>query len=118
MDFLNELPEWVKWLGAIGGTIAGGVLFLRQYLSGAAAERASDTGQIEALGVYKSMVSELRQALAEANTRADQFAKERNEAIEMAGTLKGQISELNSQVKRLSDQVEKLTEQLNAKNKI
>lgn len=118
MEIFDKLPEWMKWLGAIAGTIAGGALFLRQYLSGAAAERASDSGQIAALDVYKSMVSELRTALAEANARADQFAKERNEAIELAGTLKGQIAELNRQVEGLRVQVGQLMEQLNAKKQI
>ncbi len=118
MEFLNELPLWLKWLGGIAGTIAGGALFLRQYLSGAAAERASDTGQIAALDVYKSMVGELRTALAEANTRADQFAKERNEAIEIVGTLKGQLSEMTRQLELQGRELNELraqVEKLNAK---
>ncbi|MFA9287990.1 hypothetical protein ACCQ08_24650 [Comamonas sp. SY3] len=115
---MNELPEWVKWLGAIGGTIAGGVLFLRQYLSGAAAERANDSGQIAAINVWRQ-VAEAAQAQATAERgRADQFAKERNEAIELVGTLKGQLAEMNRQLAVLQTKVDQLTEQLNAKNKI
>ena len=118
MEFLDQLPDWVKWLGGIGGTIAGASLFLRQYLSAAATVRASDSAQIVALDVYKAMVEGLRNALETANQRSDQFAKERNEAIALAGELKGQIAEMTKQLAGLQHEVGKLREELNAKNKI
>ena len=112
MEFLNDFPAWLKWLAGIAGTIAGGALFLRQYLSGAAAERASDSGQIAALQVYKDMVSELKGLLNDANTRSDQFAKERNEAIEIFGTLKGQLAEMTRQIEAQSREINELRAQM------
>lgn len=118
MEFLDQLPDWVKWIGGIGGTLAGASLFLRQYLSAAATVRASDSAQIEALDVYKTMVDGLREALVIANKRSDDFARERNEAISLAGELKGQIAAMTAQVDGLRREVGQLRDELNAKNKI
>ena len=122
MEFFKELPSGWQGLGAAVGAIVAGMIFLRQFLSGAAASRASDAGQIEALDVYKQMVSELRASLVEVNTRADRFAQERNDAIQTLGDLRGQLKEMTRQLEdqgrelvALRRQVNELTEQLNAK---
>lgn len=122
MESLANLPEPLKWAAGILGTLAAGMIFMRQYLSGAEAQRASDAGQIAALDVYKEMVSGLRDQVATANQRADQFAKERNEAIEQIGQLKGQMAEMSRQIKEQSEElthlrgeVQQLSEGLHAK---
>lgn len=122
MEFLKDLPGGWQGLGAAVGVIAAGMVFLRQFLSGAAAARASDAGQIEALDVYKQMVSELRASLAEVNQRADRFAQERNDALQSLGDLRGQLKEMTRQLEEqgrelagLRQQVSNLQEQLNAK---
>lgn len=123
MELLNSLPEGWKGIGGLLGVIAAGVIFLRQYLSGAAASRASDAGQIEALQVYKDLNADLRAQLTEVNSRADRFAAERNAAIEALGGLRGQVQEMTRQLEEqgrelaaLRAQVAQLQEQLNAKN--
>lgn len=122
MELLGALPDGWKGIGAMLGVIAAGAIYLRQYMSGAAAARASDTGQIEALGVYKELNADLRAALVEANTRADHFAAERNAAVVAMGKLEGQLAEMvrrleeqAAELAALRKQVTELTEQLNAK---
>lgn len=125
-----DLAEMTKGLpggplGAIGGLlglIAGAGLYFRQFISGAAASRASDSGQIAALVVYQSMVDMLNKRVIESDQRADGFAKERNDAISAMGNLQGQMDAMNRQLEAQSqelvsvrEQVRKLTEQLNAK---
>lgn len=112
MDLLDKLPQGWAGIGALLGVLAGGVIFLRQFLSGAAATRASDEGQIAALDVYRQMVNELRSQLEAANTRADQFAKERNEAIAMLGKSEGQMAEMARQIERQSHEIRILREQV------
>lgn len=112
MDLLDKLPQGWAGIGALLGVLAGGFLFLRQYLSGAAAARASDEGQIAALDVYKEMVAELRTLLDAANARADQFAKERNEAVAMLGESRGQMAEMARQIERQSQEIRILREQV------
>lgn len=109
-------------IGGLLGIIAAAGVYFRQYLSGAAASRASDNGQIAALAVYQSMVEMLNKRVIESDMRADGFAKERNEAISAMGKLQGQMDAMNRQLDNqsqelvlLREQVRKLTEQLNDK---
>lgn len=112
MEFLDKLPD--GWLGVGGalGLLAGMVVYMRQYLSGAAAIRASDGGQIAALDVYQKMVDGLLVQLEAANARADQFAKERNEAIALLGKSEGQMAEMARQIERQSHEIRILREQV------
>lgn len=118
MEILDKLPEWIKWLGALLGTFAGGFLFLRQYLSGAAAERASNDSQIAGIAVWQKLAEAAQLQAAQERERADQFAKERNEAIMLVGKLHGQLEQLNQQVESLRGEVKLLTEQLSAKKSL
>ena len=118
MEFLDNLPEGIKWIGGVLGVIGGGFLFLRQYLSSASAERASNDSQIAGIAVWQKLaeVAQLQANLE--RERSDQFARERNEAIALNSKLQGQLEELNRQVEELRKQVKILTEQLDAKKQI
>ncbi len=123
MPELTALPGgWWTVIGGTLGTIAAAGLYLRQYLSGAAAQRASDTGQITALGVYQQLLQDAIKRAAEAETRADGFAKERNEALQNLGRMEGrlaavqqQLEEALARISELTTQVTQLREQVDAK---
>ncbi|PYE79450.1 hypothetical protein [Xylophilus ampelinus] len=120
---LNGLPGGP--MGAIGmaiGAIGGGFIFLRQYLSRGAADRADDAGRVSAINVYKELLEAERAARALADKRADDFARERNEAITMMGQLQGQLAGMQrqlehatSEIASLENRVRELTEQVHAK---
>ncbi|KQM68768.1 hypothetical protein ASE76_13810 [Xylophilus sp. Leaf220] len=120
---LNGLPGGP--MGAIGmaiGAIGGGFIFLRQYLSRGAADRADDAGRVSAINVYKELLEAERAARLTADKRADDFARERNEAITMLGKLQGQIEAMQRQLEHatteiagLENRVRELTEQVHAK---
>lgn len=109
-------------IGGVLGVIAAGAIYFRQYLSGAAAARASDDGQIAALQVYKDLLESATKRQAEAELRADRFAQERNDAVAAVGRLEGQIAALTRQLEiqtqeiaALHEQVRALKEQVHAK---
>ena len=123
MAELNQLPGgWWTVIGGTLGTIAAAGLYLRQYLSGAAAQRASDDGQITALGVYQQLLADAIKRAGEAEIRADGFAKERNEALQNLGRMEGrlaavqqQLDEALTRIAELTSQVTQLREQVDAK---
>jgi chromosome segregation ATPase len=122
MDLVKNMPGGNLGIGGLLGLIGAAAIYFRQYLSGANASRASDAGQIAALAVYQNMVDMLRKSESDAQTRADTFARERNEAIAAVGKLQGQMEAMarqlevqSSELQSLREQVRKLTEQLNAK---
>lgn len=120
---LNAMPGGP--LGALVGAataITGGFIFLRQFLSRGAADRADDAGRVSAINVYKELLEAERAARALADKRADDFARERNEAITMMGKLQGQLEGMQRQlqlateeISSLQKQVRQLTEQVHAK---
>ncbi|ABM32933.1 hypothetical protein QRO08_09735 [Paracidovorax citrulli] len=120
---LNNFPGGP--FGALGAgmtAIASGFLFLRQYLSRGAADRADDAGRVSAINVYKELLEAERAARAQADKRADEFAKERNEAVTALGKLQGQLEGMQRQLQHATEeitslqaQVRELTEQVHAK---
>lgn len=120
---LNTLPGGpFGVLATAAAAIGGGFIFLRQYLSRGAADRADDAGRVSAINVYKELLEAERAARALADKRADDFAHERNEAIKALGEMQGQLtamagqlSEQTKELARLRDQVRTLEEQINAK---
>ncbi|WP_046059695.1 hypothetical protein [Paracidovorax citrulli] len=123
MPELNGLPGgWWTVVGGALGTITAAGLYLRQYLSAAAVQRASDAGQIAALGVYKELLGDAIKRATDAETRADGFAKERNEALQNLGRMEGQLAavrrqldEALSRIAELTALVTQLREQVDAK---
>lgn len=78
-------------------------------------------GQIEALDVYKELLKTEREARHQESARADQFAKERNEAYQQVWELKGQLKAMSEQMAvqnlelvALRDQLRELKEQIDA----
>ena len=51
-------------LGALSTAVVSGFLFLRQYLSRGAADRADDAGRVSAINVYKELLEAERAARA------------------------------------------------------
>lgn len=109
-------------LGAGAAAVASGFLFLRQYLSRGAADRADDAGRVSAINVYKELLEAERAARAQADKRADDFARERNEAVTTLGRLQGQLETMQRQLQTATEeitslqaQVRELTEQVHAK---
>lgn len=120
---LNAMPGGP--LGAMAGAataIAGGFIFLRQFLSRGAADRADDAGRVSAINVYKELLEAERAARLLAEKRADDFAHQRNEAIAMMGKLQGQLEGMQRQlqaateeISSLESRVRQLMEQVHAK---
>lgn len=120
---LNAMPGGpLGVLATAAAAITGGFIFLRQFLSRGAAERADDAGRVSAINVYKELLEAERAARALADKRADDFARERNEAITMMGKLQGQLEGMQRQlqaateeISSLENRVRQLTEQVYAK---
>lgn len=104
--------------GVFGGAAAIGisafVYFWSQRNSREAAS-ADTAGQIKALGVYEEMLKTEREAKAQAEQRADMFAKERNEAYQQVWELKGQLKQLTEELARVRQELDALKERINAK---
>jgi chromosome segregation ATPase len=69
--------------------------------------KAADDRNQELITQHAAEMVEMRTALREAVARADQFARERNDAIRLIGELNGKIEALQGEVSRLRDSVEK-----------
>ncbi|GKS83208.1 chemotaxis protein [Acidovorax sp. SUPP1855] len=120
---LNSVPGGpFAALSAAAAAIAGGAVVFRQWLSRGAADRADDAGRVSAINVYKELLEAERLARAEADKRADGFAKERNDAVTALGELRGQLAAMsrqledqNAELGALREQVRALKEQIDAK---
>ncbi|QMV32464.1 hypothetical protein F1_00012 [Ralstonia phage Heva] len=101
-------PDSQLWglIGGAAGAVVAAFVMLRKYLSRDAVDRAGDAADIGAIKRLNDLLDEERKARREAETRADMFAKERNEAIMQIGELKGQIAALTMQVALLNSKVE------------
>lgn len=123
MDEALKLFGEIK--GAVGGAVAIAIsVFVYLWTQKNSRQAAdADTGaQIKALGVYEAMLSKERERSAQAEQRADQFAKERNEAYQQVWELKGQLKAVLDQLQaqslelaQLREQVRAMKEQINAK---
>lgn len=111
-EFLENLPDGWKAFAFALGAIGGGFLMLRQYLSGAEAQRVSDQAQIAAIDVYKQMVAELRSLLDSERARSDNFARERNEAVSMLADYKAKIADMTRQIELQSARIEAQSEEI------
>lgn len=117
------LPAGLGAWGTVIGMVVGGAIFMRRFFSKDALGRADDSGQMHSIDTLKQILAEERTARHVAEKRADEFAKERNEAWQLLGDLKGQLSSMVQTIKtqtgelsELRDQVRQLREQLDGKN--
>ncbi|MQR02332.1 chemotaxis protein [Glaciimonas soli] len=107
---MNQLGDVVPGgtsgvIGSIAAAVFACFIFLRKYLASDAAARADDLGKVSALDLYKQLLESERTARISADARADQFAKERNEAWQMMGDMRGELMALREEVKQLRDQI-------------
>lgn len=105
MDPTDLGPGTATWLGGSATVIFGGLLWLRRFLSKDAADRAMDNADIGTVRRLNELLDSERVARKEAETRADQFAKERNELAASVGRMEGRIDALTSQVSQLTEKV-------------
>jgi predicted nuclease with TOPRIM domain len=112
MDPTDLGPGTATWLGGTGTVLLGAFLWLRKFLSKDAADRAMDNADIgtvrrlnELLDSEREARKVEREARIQAEARADQFAKERNELAAAVGRMEGRIDALTSQVAQLTDKV-------------
>jgi len=105
MDPTDLGPGTATWLGGTGTVLLGGFLWLRKWLSRDATDRAMDTADIGVVRRLNELLDIEREARKEAEARADQFAKERNDLAATVGRMEGKIEALTSQVAGLTERV-------------
>lgn len=105
MDPTDLGPGTATWLGGSATVIFGGLLWLRKFLSKDAADRAMDNADIGTVRRLNELLDSERTARKEAEARADQFAKERNDLAASVGRMEGKIEALTSQVAQLTERV-------------
>ncbi|AVH39257.1 chemotaxis protein [Pseudomonas monteilii] len=102
MDPTDLGPGTVTWLSGTGTVLLGAFLWLRKWLSRDAAERAMDSADVAVIRRLTELLDIERDARREAETKADQLARERNELVLTVGRLQGKIMVLSSQLSRSS----------------
>ncbi|WP_060489641.1 hypothetical protein [Pseudomonas sp. NBRC 111121] len=105
MDPTDLGPGTATWLGGTGTVLLGGFLWLRKFLSKDAADRAMDNADIGTVRRLNELLDSEREARKLAESRADQFAKERNDLAATVGRMEGKIEALTSQVANLTERV-------------
>jgi ABC-type transporter Mla subunit MlaD len=112
MDPTDLGPGTVTWLGGSATVVLGGLLWLRRFLSKDATDRAMDSADIGTLKRLNELLNQERAARKEAESRADQFAKERNDLAAAVGRMEGKIEALTSQVAQLTDRVTQQSDEI------
>ena len=112
MDPTDLGPGTATWLGGSATVVLGGLLWLRKFLSKDATDRAMDSADIGTLRRLNELLNQERAARKEAEARADQFAKERNDLAAAVGRLEGKIEALTSQVAQLTDRVTQQSDEI------
>ncbi|MDB1112962.1 chemotaxis protein [Pseudomonas extremaustralis] len=112
MDPTDLGPGTATWLGGTGTVLLGVFLWLRKFLSKDATDRAMDSADIGTLKRLNELLNQERAARKEAESRADQFAKERNDLAAAVGRMEGKIEALTSQVGQLTERVTEQSEEI------
>ncbi|WP_339419018.1 chemotaxis protein [Pseudomonas sp. RL_105y_Pfl1_103] len=112
MDPTDLGPGTATWLGGSATVVLGGLLWLRRFLSKDATDRAMDSADIGTLKRLNELLNQERAARKEAEARADQFAKERNDLAAAVGRMEGKIEALTSQVSQLTERVTEQSEEI------
>ena len=112
MDPTDLGPGTATWLGGSATVVLGGLLWLRKFLSKDATDRAMDNADIGTLRRLNELLNQERSARKEAEARADQFAKERNDLAAAVGRMEGKIEALTSQVGQLTERVTLQSEEI------
>lgn len=112
MDPTDLGPGTATWLCGSATVVLGGLLWLRRFLSKDATDRAMDSADIGTLKRLNELLNQERAARKEAEARADQFAKERNDLAAAVGRMEGKIEALTSQVAQLTDRVTQQSDEI------
>jgi len=105
-------PGTATWLGGSATVVLGGRRWLRRFLSKDVTDRAMDSADIGTLKRLNELLNQERAARKEAEARADQFAKERNDLAAAVGRMEGKIEALTSQVAQLTDRVTQQSDEI------
>lgn len=81
-------------LGVAGAAVIGAVLWLRNFLTRSATERAADTAQT-------AVIDMLNKQLATEQARSESFRKSLDEATTQIGGLRRQVADLTDQIAKL-----------------
>ena len=100
MDPTDLGPGTVTWLSGTGTVLLGAFLWLRKWLSRDAVDRAMDSADIAVIHRLTELLDIERDARREAEAKADQLAKERNELVMTVGRLQGKVMALTKQSDR------------------
>jgi hypothetical protein len=100
-EFGGENTGLVGIISTAAAAFVGAFLFLRRWLSSDANERRKDQADVDAIDRLMKLLDSERKRADDAEARADQFAKERNDAVKMIGELKGEIAALRQKVESL-----------------
>jgi len=87
-------------LGVAGAAVIGGVLWLRNFLSRSATDRAADTAQT-------AVIEMLNRQLATEQARSESFRKSLDDATTQIGALRRQVADLTDQISRLQADLRK-----------
>ena len=112
MDPTDLGPGTATWLGGTGTVLLGGILWLKRYLQKDATERAMDNADIGTVRRLNELLDSERSRANAAEARADQFAKERNDAVAAVGRMEGKIEALTSQVAQLTQRVTQQSDEI------
>ena len=97
MDPTDLGPGTVTWLSGTGTVLLGAFQWLRKWLSRDAVDRAMDSADIAVIHRLTELLDIERDARREAEAKADQLAKERNELVMTVGRLQGKVMALTNQ---------------------
>lgn len=88
-------------LGVAGAAVIGGVLWLRNFLSKSATDRAADTAQT-------AVIEMLNRQLATEQARSESFRQSLDQATTQIGALRSQVADLTYQISRLQSDLRQL----------
>lgn len=101
MDDPSMIPGGTGGLfGVAGAAIIGGVLWLRNFLTKSATDRAADNAQT-------AVIDMLNRQLANEQARSESFRKSLDDATAQIGELRRQIADLTDQISKLKSQVQR-----------
>lgn len=118
MDDPSDLTKYLPGgpvgtaIGAMLGIAYGAYRLVRSNSSKDAVNRADDAGKIDAINEWKDIAGQQSAGRKEAEARADNFAKERNDALQKMGEMQGQLKLMGEQLDRQSQQLRDQAEQL------
>ncbi|WCM88856.1 hypothetical protein [Acidovorax sp. NCPPB 3576] len=111
-DIVGLITELKGPLGGFMAVLMGVGVYLWRERGQRAVGAANDAANISAIDHWREVAGRSDKALEAMTIRADKFAEERNEALQMVGEMRGQLTEMTRQLTHqatlLQQQAEKL----------